>query len=124
MLACKSDKRILLRVVAALAGALLLFSPYIVATSTSEPGSISAFVLGFLIFTSNMSMAVDERRRPDIANLLYGAACLAAPALVGFSETVSALWLHGAVGTIAALCGSYALYALTDARPGSAAEPA
>ncbi len=71
-----------------------------------------------------MSMAVDERRRHDLANVLFGGACLAAPALLGFQETASALWLHGTVGLVTATAGAYALYALSDARPSSAVEPA
>lgn len=122
MLACKSDRRTFVRVVAALVGALLLFSPYIAGSAGYTPEAASAFGLGFLVFVGNMSMAVDDRRRTDILNVVLGLACLLSPSILGFSMASPAAWLHGAVGAITALAGGYALFALTESRPRSTAE--
>lgn len=122
MLACKSDRRTFVRVVAALVGALLLFSPYIVGFAAFTPDAVSAFVLGFLVFVGNMSMAVDDRRRTDALNVVLGLACLLSPSVFGFTTAAPSAWLHGVVGAVTAIAGGYALFALTESRPRSTAE--
>jgi len=124
MQASKSTQRTVVRVLAALAGTALLFSPFVIGLAAATPAAWSAWAIGFAIFAGNMSMAVDDRRRPDVANLALGALAIVAPSLAGFSDQPAALWIHGATGLATLALGAYALWALVGARGTGAAEAA
>ncbi|BBE72357.1 SPW repeat domain-containing protein [Oharaeibacter diazotrophicus] len=120
MQASKSTQRTVVRVLAALAGTALLFSPFVLGLTAATAAAWSAWAIGFAIFAGNMSMAVDDRRRPDVANLALGAAAIVAPSLAGFSDEPGALWIHGVTGLATLSLGAYALWALVAPRRGAA----
>lgn len=121
MLACKSDQRTCVRVVAALVGTLLLFSPFYLDFAGMNAAAWSAWVLGFALFSVSMATAVEPGRAPDLLTVALGAACLAAPALVDFPEVAPALWAHGLCGAAAAVLGAVSAFVLVDTRQNAGA---